>query len=137
MPPVTEYAKADFKRIKDLHLKILVVDDESDFRCSMLFKLRRMFGAEVGEASTAQEAVEMIDAGLRYDVIFLDLWMNGKEGFETHRKLQRHGVDGKIVIMSSAAEKEDAELAASRGIELLSKPIPDDTMLRILGLPAT
>lgn len=65
----------------DTPLRVLIVDDEPMARA----RLRRMLGAEhgvhiLGECSSGEEAAAAL-AGLKPDVVFLDIQMPGMDGF--------------------------------------------------------
>jgi CheY-like chemotaxis protein len=109
---------------------LLVVDDEPGFRCLA----RRLLGREgfqVSEASSGEEALNLLDSGLRVDVLLLDYRMPGLNGGETLDALRRKGIDVPAVLISAAAEIY--ELAAQYGFNgAISKPCSTEAILQVI-----
>lgn len=103
-------------------LKALVVDDEAPARSELRFLLDDAGGIEVvGEASNAQEALQLIKA-IPYDVIFLDIDMPGLSGMHLAEALTT--LDRQPAIIFVTAHSEHAvkafEVAAT---DYLVKPV--------------
>jgi len=103
-------------------LKALVVDDEAPARSELRFLLDDAGGIEVvGEASNAQEALQLIKA-IPYDVIFLDIDMPGISGMHLAEALAN--LDRQPAIIFVTAHSEHAvkafEVAAT---DYLVKPV--------------
>lgn len=96
--------------------KILVVDDEQDLCEILQFNLSRQ-GYEVEVAYSAEEAMPRLQA-TAYDLVLLDVMMEGMSGFELAERM-----------------KHDAKLAAIPIIFCTAKDTEDDT-LRGFGLGA-
>jgi DNA-binding NarL/FixJ family response regulator len=81
-------------------LRVLIVDDSRHFlsAAKALFELTRRIGVVVTAAS-GEAAIELV-ARCRFDLVVLDLSMNGMNGLEVARRL--HGKQGapKIVLVS-------------------------------------
>lgn len=118
--------------IRSKHLKILIVDDDERFRHSMCFNLSRKYQAQVMEVSSGQEAVHALEAGERFDLIFLDLMMPNMSGTQTYTKLKQVDAGCAIVLMSAYSDQIELAKAEALDVELLSKPIPGDVMNQIL-----
>ncbi len=103
-------------------LKALVVDDEAPARSELRFLLDEAGGIEVvGEASNAQEALQLIKA-IPYDVVFLDIDMPGLSGMrlaETLTSLERQPAIVFVTAHSEHAVKA-FEVAAT---DYLVKPV--------------
>jgi CheY-like chemotaxis protein len=68
--------------------RILVIDDEPGVRALLDSRLTKI-GHSVDTISDAASAMEMIDAGTRYDVIITDVRMPGMSGFELYTLILR------------------------------------------------
>lgn len=119
--------------IRDSHLKVLLVDDEEEFRESMSFNLRRKYGAEVRGVGSGREAVEAVRARGEFDLVFLDLMMPHPNGIETFAELKEIDPNCAVVMMSAHSDSEEWDKAKRLDVELLSKPIPAHKMTQILS----
>lgn len=50
------------------------------------------------------EALEEIERGMHWDVLFLDIIMPGQNGIEVAREIRQHDTDVKIIFLTSSAE---------------------------------
>jgi two-component system, LytTR family, response regulator len=101
-------------------MKTLLIDDERLARA----ELRRLLGnfphvTIVGEAANADEALPMIE-DLQPDLLFLDIQMPGKNGFELLQAL-----DGKVpeVIFTTAYDDYAIKAFEFNALDYLLKPI--------------
>ena len=125
---VTE--KYGIGRKKDL--QVLVIDDEDRYRRSLRFRLTHTYGATVTDVGSGPEALQALEAGNIYDVIFLDISMPGMNGIETYRALQSYRPDCFIVMMSAFVGGDLWREAETLGLPLVSKPILESRMYEIL-----
>lgn len=103
-------------------LKALVVDDEAPARSELRFLLDDAGGIEVvGEASNAQEALQLIKA-IPYDVIFLDIDMPGLSGMHLAEALTTLERQPAIIFVTAHSEHavKAFEVAAT---DYLVKPV--------------
>lgn len=119
--------------IKDKKLRILLVDDRSDYREGMSFMLAEKYDAEITDVDSGPEAIKVVGAGAVFDLIFLDIRMWPMGGFETYRELMAVDPECPVVMMSAHAGNVEYEEAESLGVELLQKPIPDEAIMLILS----
>ncbi len=118
-------------------LRVLIVDDE--YMVRGLFKRCidwNDLGMEiVGEASGAQEALELTDR-LNPDIIYTDICMPYIDGIELSRLVFEKYPNIKIVILTGYEEFEYAKKSLKLGIaDFLLKPINDDEIRKsALGL---
>ncbi len=107
---------------------ILVVDDSHADRVKLETLLSES-GYTVLTCASGQEAVEMANAQSP-DLIFLDIVMDGMDGFQTCRRLKELNdtKDIPVVMVSSKNEKVDKRWASRQGAAAyVSKPYtPDD-----------
>jgi len=78
-------------------LKVLIVDDDSDFRKVTGLSLSDS-GYKVFEASSGREAINLARQA-RPDLILLDILMPGLDGYETCRQLKTNPATGHIPII--------------------------------------
>ncbi|MFC3713337.1 PAS domain-containing protein [Sphingoaurantiacus capsulatus] len=83
----------------------LLVDDEDLVRLSTADMLIEL-GYAVVEASSAEEALKLIDRGLQPDLLVTDHLMPGMSGTELARTLQHMQPRAKVIIVSGYAEAE-------------------------------
>lgn len=81
---------------------VLVVDDEKDvlWAASQIFN---MLGFEVFEASSGEEALEILRSGTKVSLVFTDVSMNGMNGLELARKLRESNPSLNIILTSGHA----------------------------------
>ena len=85
---------------------ILLVDDHEVVRLGLKALLERHPNFEVvAEASTAREAVEMVE---RYtpDVVVMDIRLPGGSGIEACEEISEKYPDSKVIMLTSYAEDE-------------------------------
>ena len=104
--------------------KILLVEDNPVNRRLAGFLLRSQ-GYQVSEATTAQEAFEMLKQQ-RADLIVMDIQLPGKDGLEITKELkgQPATADIPVIAVTSYAMKGDREKALAAGCSgYVTKPI--------------
>ncbi len=81
---------------------VLVVDDEKDvlWAASQIFN---MLGFEVFEASSGEEALEILRSGTKVSLVFTDVSMSGMNGLELARKLRESNPTLQIILTSGHA----------------------------------
>ena len=111
---------------------ILVVDDMEDIRFLCRLVLEGA-GHEVMEASSAEEALEIIET-TRPDGILLDIRLPGMDGWEVLRILQTREELSQIrvIVCSAHASLSERGRAQSEGADgFLTKPFPMKELVRI------
>jgi DNA-binding NtrC family response regulator len=110
---------------------VLIIDDDSAFRFAMAKALRRA-GYSVSEASSGEEAVEVLRNGEPPDVALLDLKMKGIDGLEV---LRRCGPIPTSVIVLTGHGTVKAAVEAMRlgAFSFLEKPVDADMLRPLLG----
>jgi len=92
-------------------LRCVIVDDDEAFRQAARTLLERGGMTVAGVAGSGAEAVERVRA-LRPDVVLIDIRLGGESGFETARQLAGSGQAGALIMISSHAEDDYADLIA-------------------------
>lgn len=114
-------------------VRVLVVEDEPEARDSMRMLLQR-FGAEVGTADSAHQALEAFSRGM-FDVVISDIAMPGGDGYELMRAIRALAPEqgGRIpaVAVTARARPEDRRRALAEGFQVhLPKPVDAAELLR-------
>ncbi len=103
-------------------VRVLLVDDEEAIRLSLGTFLARS-GYEVETASSATQALEMLDAG-RFSLMLSDIRMPGMTGVELVPKALATNPDLAIVMLTAVNDAPTATEALSRGaMGYLTKPV--------------
>jgi len=108
---------------------VLIIDDDTAFRFAMAKALRRS-GYAVSEASSGEEAVDVLSNGSPPDVALLDLKMKGIGGLEVLRRCG--SVSTRVIVLTGHGTVKAAVEAMQLGaFSFLEKPV-DANMLRPL-----
>lgn len=105
--------------------RILVVDDDEDNWLLMKTLLKKM-KCQSTWASSGEEAIEFLDEGKTFDLIFMDLRMPGLNGIQTTKLIlaDPKKADNKIVALTAQALSEDRDKCLEVGmVDYLSKPL--------------
>ena len=119
--------------IRKRRLRVLIIDDTAKFRASMTRLLARVFKAAVSAVDSGNAGIDLVKSGKIFDVIFLDLKMPGIGGLATHDALREADVACRIVVMSAHRDSVEWKEAEESNVELVDKPIPDETLVSILS----
>lgn len=92
-----------------MNIKILVVDDEEGIRMGLCEYLR-LEGYEADGASSAEEALAAGVAG--YDLLLLDVMMEGMDGFQLARKLKESPDTASVPIIFLTAKDTDDDMVS-------------------------
>ena len=84
---------------------VLIVDDD-DSVLNMLYKVIKSNGIEADTCSNGETALEMV-AKQNYDLILLDINMQGMDGFQVVETLRKQGIKTPIIILSGRVEDYD------------------------------
>lgn len=95
-------------------VRILVVDDENDFRDLMSFWLKSK-GYEVLAASDGRSGVELA-RNEKPDLIFMDLNMPVMDGTDALRAIREFDKDVPVIIISAFVDDRRAKEAMRQGI---------------------
>jgi len=109
-------------------MKLLLVDDESDFRNTLLKRLQRrsvdVHGVASGETALAWLGDEQAD------VVILDVRMPGMDGIETLRQIKsRHPLVEVIMLTGHASMEVAIEGMQIGAFDYLMKPMDMDELL--------
>ena len=103
--------------------RILVADDNLDVLNLLTHQLRKG-DHDVVAVEAAQQALRLVDAGLRPDLAVLDVMMPRMSGFKLLRALRdREGLaELPVVFVSARVQREDVAAGEALGATYLTKP---------------
>ena len=111
--------------------KILIVDDELIVRESLGGWLERD-GHTVDKAASGEEALEKC-ANTRYDILLLDIKMEGMSGLEVLKKVNENDPDVSVVMITAYGSIPSAIEAMKGGAhEYLLKPFDPDELIVLI-----
>jgi two-component system NtrC family sensor kinase len=114
---------------------VLVVDDEAPVRDALAAQLARM-GARVDVAASAADASRLLSETSAYDVVLLDVRLQGTTGIEIHRALRtRNPALADRTVFMTGDLVNDGLLSALKatGNAVLEKPFTTDELRAALG----
>jgi DNA-binding NarL/FixJ family response regulator len=91
------------------HIGVLIVDDHAILRAGV----REMLTDEadlqvVGEAGSAEEALQVLNEGTKVDVVVLDITLPGQSGIDLLKQLRRDRPELAILVLSMHPERSFA-----------------------------
>lgn len=98
----------------DKQIKVLLVDDELDFRKLMTFWLESKGYSVIGAANGEDAVKAARDAAP--DIIFMDLNMPVMDGAQALRKIREFNKDIPVIIISAYVDDKRAKSAVESGI---------------------
>ena len=119
--------------VADGPMRIMLVDDHALVRAAIRQALEGGEIEVVGEARTAEEAMEMAPR-LRPDVLLLDIDMPGMSGIETVRELAPRLPETRIVMLTVSTDRRDLLDAVRHGAAgYLTKDLTGDALRRAVS----
>ncbi len=104
-------------------IKLLIVEDDADFRDSSLRWMQRK-GHIVAAAASGAEALALCDRQ-NFDVGIFDMNMPGMSGIELLQRIRQEGVELEVIILTGQGTIESAVQAMKMGAsDYLTKPCP-------------
>jgi len=119
----TQLVSLHENRENTLSGKVLIVDD---VRTNLLVAegLIEPYGVEIKTAVSGFEALDIIQGGEEFDIIFMDHMMPKMNGIETVKKIRDGGYNGIIVALTANAIVGQEEMFLENGFDgFISKPI--------------
>jgi CheY-like chemotaxis protein len=115
----------------------LVVDDVQA-NIEVVKLLLRPYELSIDEVVSGFEAIEKLENGLTYDIIFMDHIMPKMDGIETTWKIRRMGYDKPIVALTAnAVENGQEDMYLKNGFDgFIAKPVNirhlDEVLLKFI-----
>jgi DNA-binding NtrC family response regulator len=109
-------------------MKLLLVDDESDFRNTLLKRMQRR-NVDVQGVDSGASALSWLETHPT-DVVILDVRMPGMDGIETLREIKKHHPLTEVIMLTGHASIEVAIEGMEMGaFDYLMKPMDMDELL--------
>ncbi len=109
--------------------KILLVDDDNDFRGSLSEQLRLHDGFETAEVATGSEALAILKEA-SFDIVLLDVGLPDYDGRELCRIVRRSGIKIPVIILTGADTDADTILGLESGAnDYVVKPFKFSVLL--------
>ncbi|MDR2779967.1 MAG: response regulator, partial [Synergistaceae bacterium] len=124
-----EFPKLLDKSVNWKNIRLLVVDDDSDFRVCFS-EIAKGLGLNCDIAEGGDQALGMIDRNGPYDIYFLDWKMPGMDGIELARRIGEESSRKFFVTMISSTEWAAIEVEARESgvAKFIPKPIFPSTI---------
>ncbi|MGO9642251.1 MAG: sigma-54-dependent transcriptional regulator [Candidatus Acidiferrales bacterium] len=102
--------------------RLLIVDDEEGIRRSLSAVLADE-GYDVEAVATGEECLERL-AERPFDLVFLDIWLEGMDGLDTLERIRQAGSAAMVVMISGHGNIETAVRATKLGaFDFIEKPL--------------
>ncbi|MDF0551944.1 SpoIIE family protein phosphatase [Kamptonema sp. UHCC 0994] len=112
-------------------IKILIVDDEP-VNLQVLVNILSLQNYAIYQARNGEEALSLIEEGLKPDIILLDVMMPKMTGYEVTQKLRERFVSTElpILLLTAKTQVQDIVTGLNSGAnDYLSKPVAKDELL--------
>lgn len=109
---------------------VLNVDDDADTLRAQADLIADTFGCRVLSVSSCDQALRLIDSGLRVDIVFSDVVMPGMDGLTLAEQLRRRLPDLPVVLTTGRSDVVDS-LVERGGVALL-KPYSIERLEAVL-----
>ena len=113
-------------------IRVLLVDDEDDFRTTLAKRLRKR-ELEVAEAESGMSAINLLKQGT-FDVVVLDVRMPGMDGIETLKEIKIVDPQVEVIMLTGHASVEFGLKGMQLGaFDYVMKPAPLNELLDTIG----
>ena len=113
-------------------LRILIVDDDRDFVDGMT-EFLGLCGHGVESAFTGERGIEAA-GGEAFDVVLMDIGLPGLDGIESLLRIKHGNPRCQCFLLTGFSADHVAEkFGNAGGIEILTKPVDPDELLRRFG----
>jgi EAL domain-containing protein (putative c-di-GMP-specific phosphodiesterase class I) len=111
---------------------VLVVDDEEPLR-KLIDRMLTRAGLQVQAAGSAEEALDILRLGHRFDTIVSDLMMPGMDGMQFLREIRQLDLDVPMIFLTGNPSLSTAmEAMEQGGFRYLAKPVESERLVAIV-----
>ncbi len=112
----------------DKQIRLLLVDDEEDFRQTLVKRLNKR-GITASQAASGEAGLALL-AERPMDVVVLDVKMPGISGLEVLRRIKQMALPTEVILLTGHAATQDGVEGIKAGaFDYLSKPIEFEHLL--------
>lgn len=117
-------------------MKILVIDDHALFREGLVYVLQQLDAdVQIMEASHYQEALAQLSTHSDLDLILLDLYLPGKNGFSILKTIRSEYPVMPVAIISGSSQTKDIKKSLDMGaLGYIPKDTTGDVLLNAIKL---
>lgn len=112
-------------------MHIIICDDEQVYRDEILSKCQSILPKDKTTYSCFTSGEELLNAGIYFDFLFLDIEMTGMDGIQVKDILERQNSRAKIIFLTSHDERM-VEAFGSNVIGFLTKPVQEEKLRPII-----
>lgn len=94
--------------------KLLIVDDDRNFRAALCEQLALHEDFVLQEAATARDGIEAVQAGA-IDLVVLDVGLPDMSGVEACQQMRLHGYKGPVMMLTGQSAEADEVLGLEAG----------------------
>jgi CheY-like chemotaxis protein len=126
------------RRRRGLHLDHILVVDDSEIALRFMAKHLQRFGFQIHLATSGEEALRRV-AERRFEFVFLDVRMEGLDGFQTCKAIKRADYPAgraapTVVMLTCLAGAADRLRGTMAGADAyLTKPLREVELLKLVG----
>ncbi len=126
--PLQNDTELDFKG-----KKILLIDDNK-INLKVAAKILSNYNLQVTEVPNGQEALDKVNSGEKYDLLFIDDMMPNMSGTQVLQKLKERGYPKPMIVLTANVINSAKEKYLAAGFDdYLGKPIDKKELKRILN----
>ncbi len=114
---------------------ILVVEDNKD-NMDLIKEILEDAGYEIFGTESAENGMEILNRGIRVDIILMDVSLPKIDGYEATKMLKENPrfSDIPIVMLTAHAMEEDRDKGFEAGCdEFITKPVDEELLLETLA----
>jgi len=113
-------------------IELLIVDDDDDFRSTLLRRFQRR-GFRVAEAANAEQAASLAQRR-DFDVAIVDMVMPDRSGLDLLERFKTHHAECEVIMLTGQGSIETAVEAMKLGAyDYLTKPFPLQELEVLIG----
>ena len=116
-------------KIREMKLKVLIVDDDDVFRAELKRKFKRRYEITSADAADVFTAIEMLNKQ-PFDLVLLDFWLDQMTGNEAYPLIRKTIGCRRVAMMST--DSSVRQTAADLGLDFYAKLNDDDALEQIL-----
>ncbi|MBN1492997.1 MAG: response regulator [Candidatus Omnitrophica bacterium] len=114
---------------------ILVIEDNKD-NMDLIKEILEDAGYEIFGTETAENGIEILNRGIKVDIILMDVSLPKLDGYEATRRIKENPrlADIPVIMLTAHAMEEDRDKGFEAGCnDFLTKPVDEELLLQTLA----